>query len=317
MSRPVDIPNRAGAGAAAEPAKPSPTTASILDALRRDLALSPHEAAQQRARGGAAGGVGARVFAAGTGAAHEEDDDEEAAAADEDHSATAAAAAAATPEHPPPPPDFAPFYTLITDATTPGGGATTHTHPTAVHYLFADDADAPALLTDALVAHLPPVVGPRRGRPQEDEEQEEDVGGANTEEGEEEDHRIVIVDLAADGREVLSVASLSPRWQALSASVAAAPSWRGGGAEGEGQGQAATTGGLMLKIAGSEVVAVGEGGRRGKTGTGAGTGDEVEGLLREFDARLGELDRVLVTAEEEGGGGVGEGHGEVAGGGED
>lgn len=320
MSRPVDIPNPAAgpphlsAAAVADigpspTSRNSPTTASILAALRRDLALSPNEAAQRGGRGGGRGGRGggggegggARAGVGGAGGArgtreHDDDDDDE---EEEDDEAGGGAEPPTTQQHPPPPADFSPFYTLITDPTT---GA--HAHPRAVHYLFADDPDA-AILTDALLAHMPVVTGDKpkggnRGKEEEEGEQEDGREAAPPQ-----DHRIVIVDVALDGREVLNVASLSPDWQALTASVAPAPSWRGGGGGGEEQQQQA--GGLMLKIAGSEVVGDvardGEGKRRVKgtsaSAAAAAAQDEVEGLLKEFDARLGDLDRVLVVAGEE------------------
>ncbi|CZT15561.1 uncharacterized protein RCC_01414 [Ramularia collo-cygni] len=142
-----------------------------------------------------------------------------------------------------PPPDFKPFFTLIEDSTTGE-----HQHPT-VHYLFADD-DQEILTAAALetVSH---------------ERQEPD------------DERFVIVDMNADGREVVGISSLSPDWQTLKTKVTQAPSW--------GDASKSAEKGLMLRISGKEAEAGGDKGRKG----------DVDGLLKAFDELAGTLDEVL------------------------
>lgn len=151
----------------------------------------------------------------------------------------------------PHPPDFKPFFTIITDPVTG-----IHHHPT-VHYVFSDDD--PALLTSASLASL-------------------DAGqnGADTEDGSVEE-RYVVVDMAADGKNVLSAASMSPNWQGLKATVAQAPSWGGAGNGGNG---------LMLKVEGNEGDDAGVGGQRRRQG-------DFEALVREFGTRLEALNSVL------------------------
>jgi len=118
------------------------------------------------------------------------------------------------PEHLQPPPDFRPFFTVIED---PESGD--HYHP-SVHYVFADDDQD--ILTDAALTAI-------------------DQPAGSTSEIEE---RIIVVDMAADGKSITSAKSLSQKWQNLTAAIAQAPSWDD------------TTGGtekvLMLKISGAE-----------------------------------------------------------------
>lgn len=142
-----------------------------------------------------------------------------------------------------PPPDFKSFFTLIEDALTGD-----HQHPT-VHYLFADD-DQDILTAAAL------------------ETVSEEQQGSDEE-------RFVIVDISANGREVVSVSSLSPEWQTLKTKVTQAPSWGDESKSGER--------GLMLRISGQE--AEGWSDRRQK--------GDVDGLLKAFDQLAGNLDGVF------------------------
>ncbi|CAK1355600.1 hypothetical protein CB0940_00685 [Cercospora beticola] len=94
-----------------------------------------------------------------------------------------------------PPSDFKPFFTLIEDPVTGE-----HHHP-AVHYIFADDD--PDILTNAALHAL--------------HTDSDETASTN--------ERFVVVDMSADGREVLSTASLSSRWQDVKSNIKQAPSW--------------------------------------------------------------------------------------------
>ncbi|KAG8625158.1 hypothetical protein KVT40_006909 [Elsinoe batatas] len=111
-----------------------------------------------------------------------------------------------------PPAHFHPFFTLVEDAQTGE-----HFHP-AVHYIFSDDD--PDTLTSSIIDTL-------------------------QSEGEDPNHRLVLLDVANDGKTIRSGHSLSSAWQISQASIAQAPSWTEAGAE-------ATTEGLMLKVEGAE-----------------------------------------------------------------
>lgn len=126
------------------------------------------------------------------------------------------------------PPDFKPLFTLIEDPET-----SEHHHPT-VHYVFSDDD--PEIMTnaalDALAAH------------ENDNDDSRSPSEKDEEEGEQEE-RCVFLDMAADGKTVVSASSLSPGWQALRTSVTQAPSWGEVGNDGDGR--------LLLKISGQEI----------------------------------------------------------------
>ena len=147
-----------------------------------------------------------------------------------------------------PPPDFKPFFTLIEDSATGE-----HHHP-AVHYLFQDDdpEDFTHPILDALERHDPPEHGAAR---------------------------LVIIDVAADGRTIASASSLSTDWQALKTTVSRAPSWRDDAA-------ADAERGVMLTISGTEVDDVART-RRAKM-----DGSAVE-LVRAFGEGLTVLDETL------------------------
>ncbi|EMC94811.1 hypothetical protein BAUCODRAFT_562484 [Baudoinia panamericana UAMH 10762] len=115
-----------------------------------------------------------------------------------------------------PPPDFKPFFILVEDGET-----REHYHPT-IRYVFADDD--PDDFTNVMLATI---------------EQQ-----AALDERQDAEERVAVIDMAADGKAVLSAASLSPHWQALNASVSQAPSW-GEASQGLGRG-------LMLRISGRE-----------------------------------------------------------------
>lgn len=142
-----------------------------------------------------------------------------------------------------PPPDFKPFFTLIEDSLT---GEPYHP---AVHYVFADDDQD--ILTAAALETI------------SDEQQSS------------ESERFMIVDLSADGKEVLSVSSLSPDWQGLKTKVTQAPSW--------GDESGTSDRGLMLRIFGRETENWSDHRRK----------SDVDGLLKAFDNLTSSLVGVL------------------------
>lgn len=100
-----------------------------------------------------------------------------------------------------PPPDFRPFFTLIEDPDTGE-----HHHP-SVHYIFSDDN--PDFLTSAVV----------NGMDQEQAGISTEQQAANNRE------RMILLDVAPDGKTVNEAQSLSPHWQILRTTVGQAPSW--------------------------------------------------------------------------------------------
>lgn len=109
-----------------------------------------------------------------------------------------------------PPQGFKPYFTLVEDRLTGE-----HHHP-MVHYVFADDD--PDLLTNAALETL----------------HTDHVDGAVATD------RFVLVDMSADGQEVVSTFSMSADWQGVVSRVTQAPSW--------GNDSASTQ--LMLRICG-------------------------------------------------------------------
>lgn len=170
-----------------------------------------------------------------------------------------------------PPPDFRPFFTLIADPHTGE-----YHHPT-VHYLFSDDD--PEILTGAALEAIDAGDTHARNTGAEEDETAED-GGV--------EERVVIVDLAADGKTVTGAVSLSKEWQALRTEVGAAPSMGGGGVGGGAEGKAGdeeSGRGLMLKISGVEARREGDNAQ--------GKGSSLEALVGRFGEVLGELDEVV------------------------
>jgi len=158
----------------------------------------------------------------------------------------------ATAENLLPPPDFKPFFTIVEDAE-----GTEHHHPT-VHYIFADDD--PEDLTSAVLAAIDQeaVVGTRL-----------DV-----------EERVILLDMDADGKHVVTTSSLSSRWQATQVDIGQAPSWGGSSQGGDG--------GLMLKILGKEIAKTAS--KQRKKGTGS-----MEELVHSFGERLDSLVEILGT----------------------
>lgn len=151
------------------------------------------------------------------------------------------------------PPDFKPFFTLIQDPETGE-----YHHPT-VHYIFSDDD--PEILTSAVLDTL----------------DRKDFDGPVDKFSDDAEERYVILDVAADGKGVLSAASLNEDWQNLQASVSQAPSWgeeNGGGERG-----------LMLKISGRH---------KGRTEPARDVkGSSIDELVRNYGEGLGRLDEML------------------------
>jgi hypothetical protein len=149
----------------------------------------------------------------------------------------------------PPSTSFAPFFTLITSTNS----TTTH-HPT-VHYIFSDDDTD--VLTDALLhiadrAEAPPPTASKS----------------------EAKERYIVVNINESGETVRQAYSLTGDWQVLTAEVGKAPT-----REGE------ESGGMMLRVEGTEGVKVEEAGAVGEEG--------LERLVSVFERRLAEMKRVL------------------------
>ncbi|TIA03027.1 hypothetical protein D6C82_02228 [Aureobasidium pullulans] len=100
-----------------------------------------------------------------------------------------------------PPPDFRPFFTLIEDPDTGE-----HHHP-SVHYIFSDDN--PDFVTSTIV----------EGIDQEQADTSSDQPPVTNRE------RMILLDIAPDGKTVSEAQSLSPHWQILKTTVGQAPSW--------------------------------------------------------------------------------------------
>ena len=159
-----------------------------------------------------------------------------------------------------PAPDFKPFFTLIEDRETGE-----HHHPT-VHYIFSDDD--PEILTSAALEAL-------------------DAYGKDAQQADRMDGRYVIVDLAADGKTVVSASSLSKDWQAVRTSITQAPSW-GDSAQSEDKG-------VMMRISGKESKPVDRRKERRRSPQGA---DGIEAMVAAFAESLHGLDEDLGSAED-------------------
>ncbi|KAJ6262284.1 hypothetical protein Dda_3091 [Drechslerella dactyloides] len=160
--------------------------------------------------------------------------------------ATAAATATNTAATIPRPP-FAPFFTLIQDATT-----SSHFHPT-VRYVFSDDDFDPlAVLPQPHESPTPgslanshqggsPLAHSGSGSQADVDSNHGGSGtfgkahrrrGAEMHRGDRTGHvkqisseRVVLVDVSADGTGILAAHSLSPDWQINAVSVSKAPTW--------------------------------------------------------------------------------------------
>lgn len=166
-----------------------------------------------------------------------------------------------TLQPPPPPPHppagLKPYFTLLEDRIT----GEQH-HPT-VHYIFADDD--PDLLTNAALETL-------LHTPHHHQQQQPDAEVASTE-------RFMLVDMSADGQDIVSTSSLSADWQSFESSLAQAPSW--------GNDSASTQ--LMLRISGQGSLPVLRRGRGDQRRM-----DDVAGLTRLLDDVQMDLESVVV-----------------------
>ncbi|KAI7475502.1 hypothetical protein KC351_g10032 [Hortaea werneckii] len=190
-----------------------------------------------------------------------------------------------------PPPDFKPFFTLIEDPETGE-----HHHP-AVHYIFSDDE--PEFLIDATLMALEQQ---QQQHQQQQQQQQEQEHTPTTPQASEVEERFILLDLAEDGKTVLSTTSLSPNWQALKATVGKAPSL------GQSEEEGSSGGNPMLTISGQEgsQASSGFGGKKGrktKVALGAEGGGRIEDLVRGFEERLVGLDEVLLGEKEREGAG--------------
>ncbi|KAK8213774.1 hypothetical protein IWZ01DRAFT_215791 [Phyllosticta capitalensis] len=210
-----------------------------------------------------------------------------------------------------PPANFAPFFTLVEDATTG------HTEHPSVHYVFADDDPElhTAIFTRALgdTSAMTSTRHTNRHRagnaPDNDEEDENDSSDPAAAEAPPQPllpppvpgqkDRFIVLDLSADARTITQAQSLSREWQVISTSISAAPTFSEEGDEAGGSGA------LMLRVEGLEMTGRSTGGRG--TGTiseeetvedvrrGAG-GDLVSGLealLRRFEGGLDVVGKVV------------------------
>ena len=150
-----------------------------------------------------------------------------------------------------PPPNFKPFFTLIEDPETGS-----YHHPT-VHYVFADDDQE--IITAAAMDAL------------------DDASAARTHPDQATAERVLVLDVAMDGKTVTSASSLSPEWQNLKTSMTPAPSLGGEAEESER--------GFVLKISGQE--------SRKEKKAPQKQGGHLDELMKDFGDRLGALDEAL------------------------
>ncbi|KAI9785565.1 MAG: hypothetical protein M1816_000376 [Peltula sp. TS41687] len=213
------------------------------------------------------------------------------------------------PPSPSPPlrPPFTPFFTIIEDATT-----SEHYHPN-VHYIFSDDDDDDHdLLTDAALHALSN--DPSFSASTEPQKQQAGKAVENSNHGSRQSSaslststsknnriavkdRYLIVDVSPSGDSIVSARSLTADWQALGAEVSKAPTWEAASAA-EG---AAKTGGLMLRIEGTEGFGFDgdRDGLEGEDGMGIGNGNErgMAELVDLFEKRMVLLRKVVESGE--------------------
>ncbi|KFY25033.1 hypothetical protein V491_01924 [Pseudogymnoascus sp. VKM F-3775] len=149
-------------------------------------------------------------------------------------------------------PPFAPFFTLVDDATT----STTH-HPINVRYIFSDDDDQD--LTDDYLAALSgpspnssSITHSDSSNPSLASSSRHQQRGAHTGDPKEPEHRTIILDLDATGTTVTAAHSLSPSWQVLSASITKAPTWESGRPTAEADDAEAGAARFMLRLEGTK-----------------------------------------------------------------
>ena len=119
-----------------------------------------------------------------------------------------------------------PFFTVVEDAVT---GEQHHPY---VHYVFSDDDND--VIRNAALHALDP------GRTTGDEDTSES-SRASIKAG---DERSIIIDIANDGKSIISTKSLSSRWQVINHSLSTAPTF--------GERSSVQDAGLMLRIVGTQ-----------------------------------------------------------------
>lgn len=154
------------------------------------------------------------------------------------------------------PADFRPFFTLITDTSTDE-----HHHP-LVQYIFSDDD--PDHLTTTIADTLNPRQESTRAQ------------------------RVVLLDVAQDGKTIAAVHSLSADWQVAQACIGQAPSWNE-------QGPERATGGLMLEIQGTEDVGLADDKAVGQE-EGEDAIDRIQSSIQQMEGHLMKLEALMETS---------------------
>lgn len=145
------------------------------------------------------------------------------------------------------PPELRPYFTLVEDTATGE-----HTHP-IVHYIFSDDD--PDTVTSSVLDTMDQ--------------------GTN--------QRLLLLDVSADAKTVVSAHSLDHKWQVHQAAFSQAPSWN------NDTGPTQMTEGLMLRIQGSEL----------ETGPAVSVGEHLHAdAIDSMRATLGNFNQGLVRLEE-------------------
>ena len=117
-----------------------------------------------------------------------------------------------------PPSNFAPFYTIVEDASTGE-----HHHPT-VHYIFSDD-DPDILASTSLAAVENPSSRTILSSQSSASPQKASPSGSAAPQRTAPGEQYIIVDLDSDGQTVTGVQSLSADWQVTSSTIKPAPTW--------------------------------------------------------------------------------------------
>jgi hypothetical protein len=152
-----------------------------------------------------------------------------------------------------PPPDFRPFFTLLEDPDTGE-----HHHP-SVHYIFSDDN--PDFLTSAV------------------------VDGMDQEQAAKDRERMILLDMAPDGKTIVEAQSLSQHWQILRTTVGQAPSWAD-------EVSRKDIPGLMLNIQGMEGGKLKSQSNR-RNNTQEDTMARIEGMISNYGACLSTLEGLI------------------------
>ncbi|KFZ14732.1 hypothetical protein V502_05927 [Pseudogymnoascus sp. VKM F-4520 (FW-2644)] len=204
-------------------------------------------------------------------------------------------------------PPFAPFFTLVDDATS----SSTH-HPINVRYIFSDDDDQD--LTDDYLAAISGDPSQSSSNITHSESSSLTSSSRHQQRAPPRDprdpqHRTILVDLDATGTAVTSAQSLSSSWQILSASVTKAPTWESGPTAEDDAGSAR----FMLRLEGTRGRDEGMAERvRGmwREDPGDVRAEDFQVLMEEFERKMRVLKTVVETGDETLGVEEGEGEGE-------